>query len=70
MISISMQEPKLSVGIMFESKIDFSLLNAYLCNGKEFFGNQIVEFCDGKIHWNGRLQWTILWKTEEMSIFI
>lgn len=53
MISISMQEPKLSVGIMFESKIDFSLLNAYLCNGKEFFGNQIVEFCDGKIHWNG-----------------
>ncbi|MCC3343989.1 hypothetical protein [Roseburia inulinivorans] len=20
--------------------------------------------------WNGRLQWTILWKTEEMSIFI
>ena len=53
MISISMQEPKLSVGIMFESKIDFSLLNAYLCNGKEFFGNQTVEFCDGKIHWNG-----------------
>ena len=23
-----------------------------------------------KIHWNGRLQWTILWKTEEMSILI
>lgn len=74
MISISMQEPKLSVGIMFESKIDFSLLNAYLCNGKEFFGNQIVEFCDGKIHWNGSFHNELVFtpqqeKTDSFELF-
>lgn len=48
-----MQEPKLTVGIMFEPKIEFSLLNAYICDDKEVSGVQKVEYKDGKIQWNG-----------------
>ncbi len=38
---------------MFEPKIEFSLLNAYICDSKEVSGVQTVEYKDGKIQWNG-----------------
>ncbi|NLI71901.1 MAG: SpoIID/LytB domain-containing protein [Bacteroidales bacterium] len=50
-----MQEPKLSVGVMFEPKIKFSFLNKYICNEEEVFGNQTVEYSNGKILWNTKL---------------
>lgn len=48
-----MQEPKLTVGIMFEPKIEFELLNTYTCNGAKVSGCQIAAYSDGKIAWNG-----------------
>ncbi len=38
---------------MFEPKIEFSLLNAYACDGKKVSGVQTVEYKDRKIQWNG-----------------
>ncbi|VBB47583.1 SpoIID/LytB domain protein [uncultured Paludibacter sp.] len=49
---IVMKEPKISVGIMFEPKIDFLLLNTYLCGKKEISGKQTVQYDNQKILWN------------------
>lgn len=54
-----MKEPKVSVGIMFEPKIGFTLKTPFLCNGKEILGEQIVSYREGKILWNGELYDTI-----------
>ncbi len=58
-----MNEPKISVGIMSGNKIEFVLLNDYLCNEKEFSDKQIVEYSEseklplqevrGQIFWDG-----------------
>lgn len=50
-----MKEPKISVGIMFENKIEFSLLNTYLCNEKDILGKQCLEFSNNRILWNDKL---------------
>lgn len=54
-----MKEPKVSVGIMFEPKIGFTLKTPFLCNGKEILGEQIVSYKEEKILWNGELYDTI-----------
>lgn len=40
---------------MFEPKIEFELLNTYLCNGKEVSGKQTAEYSQNKILWNDTL---------------
>jgi len=66
-----MEEPKLTVGIMFEPEIEFVLLNTYLCNGKEFSGKQTVKYLDNKILWNGNLFDELIFtpKTEKTDAF-
>lgn len=54
-----MEEPKVSVGIMFEPKIGFTLKTPFMCNGKEILGEQIVSYKEEKILWNGELYDTI-----------
>jgi len=50
---VIMEEPKVSVGIMFEPRIEFSLSSVFLCNGNECSGRQVVNVSQGKIEWNG-----------------
>ncbi|OFY29861.1 MAG: amidase [Bacteroidetes bacterium GWF2_41_61] len=54
-----MNEPKVSVGIMFEPQIGFKLNTPFLFNGKEYSGEQSVSFRDNKIQWKGELYDTI-----------
>ena len=49
-----MKEPKVHVGILFESQIEFVLLNPYSIAGTEISGKQVVTYDEGKILWNGR----------------
>jgi SpoIID/LytB domain protein len=48
-----MEEPKVSVGIMFEPRIEFVLTSGFIAGGKEYHGRQIVNLAQGKIEWNG-----------------
>ena len=50
-----MKEPKVNVGIMFEPKVEFVLLNPYRINNVEVSGAQVASYQDGKILWNGNL---------------
>lgn len=47
-----MREPIISVGIMFEPKIEFELLETFMLNGKEIIGRQMVQFDNNKVIWN------------------
>jgi len=49
----NMTEPKVSVGIMFEPRIDFLLSSGFSCNGKVYKDKQSVNYSEGKIEWNG-----------------
>ena len=49
-----MKEPKVEVGILFESQIEFVLLAPYRTSSKEVSGKQVVIYDEGKILWNGR----------------
>lgn len=49
-----MKEPKVHVGILFESQIEFVLLNPYRIAGTEISGKQVVTYDEDKILWNGR----------------
>lgn len=46
-------EPKVSVGILWNNEISFSLKGDYSCNGETIEGTQKVSLADGKIEWNG-----------------
>ena len=48
-----MREPKVSVGIMFEPRIDFLFTGSYLSGGRTYSGLQRVTEKDGKVEWNG-----------------
>jgi len=50
-----MREPKISVGIMFEPRIDFLFSGSYLSGGRTYSGLQRVSENNGKIDWNGTL---------------
>lgn len=47
-----MKEPKVSVGIMFEPRIDFVLHGSFLWKKMSFNGIHSVSCENGKIHWN------------------
>lgn len=48
-------EPYVSVGIMSEQKIRFSLNATYSAKGSLVRGEQTVEYCEGGILWNGNI---------------
>lgn len=50
-----MREPKISVGIMFEPRIDFLFTGSYLSNERTYSGLQKVSENNGKVEWNGTL---------------
>ena len=50
-----MREPKVSVGIMFEPRIDFLFTGSYLSGGRTYSGLQRVTEKDGKVEWDGNL---------------
>jgi SpoIID/LytB domain protein len=49
-----MNIPKVQVGIMFEPRIEFTLLTPFKVEGTEMTARQTVAYCDGKILWRGR----------------
>jgi SpoIID/LytB domain protein len=50
-----MNEPKVSVGIMFEPEIEFTLNSEFISNGSALSGEQKVAYSKGKILWRGTL---------------
>ena len=48
-----MEEPKVQVGILFASQIEFVLLSTYHINGIEVSGKHVVKYDKGRILWNG-----------------
>lgn len=50
-----MNKPKVHVGILFESRIEFVLLSPYRINGEEVSGKQVAAYIQGQILWKGRL---------------
>ena len=40
----TMNEPKLTVGILFAPKIEFELFGTFLCNGQEITGKQVIDY--------------------------
>ncbi len=59
------QEPKLTVGIMFEPEINFSLLGKYTYEGQTVLGIQHVAYANGKIAWNGKLYDELLFTPQD-----
>ena len=57
-----MIEPKVSVGILFEPRIDFVFLTPYIIDGKEVSGEQTVSYSGGYILWQGRLYEELLFE--------
>ena len=47
------QEPDVTVGIVSAQKIHFCLNAPYMAKGEDIIGNQVVEFSEGGILWNG-----------------
>ena len=48
-----MEEPKVQVGILFASQIEFVLLSTYHINGIEVSGKHVIKYDKGRILWNG-----------------
>lgn len=46
-----MKEPKVHVGILSGSQIEFVLFGIYVVNGKEISGRQVVTYHEGRILW-------------------
>ena len=57
-----MTEPEISVGILFESRIEFVLLTPYRMNGEEVRGKQVAAYSDGSVLWQGRLYEELLFE--------
>lgn len=47
------KQPNVSVGIVSGQKIHFSLNKPYLAKGETVMGEQVVEFSEGGVLWNG-----------------
>ncbi len=65
-----MEEPKVSVGIMFEPRIEFVLSSKFKAGEEVYSGRQIVNCTQGKIEWNGKSFQEILFEpldTQEAS---
>ncbi|MHB9055031.1 MAG: SpoIID/LytB domain-containing protein [Paludibacteraceae bacterium] len=50
-----MQEPELTIGIIFETGIEFELQTNFICNGDYISGAQYVEFENNQIRWKNQL---------------
>lgn len=46
-------QPMVSVGIVSGARISFSLNKSYMAKGEQISGEQVVEFSEGGILWNG-----------------
>lgn len=62
-----MKEPVVSVGIMTEKEIHFTLEGNYICNSSKIRGKQTVTWTDHKISWNGRLYDEMLFTPQEQT---
>ena len=49
------KQPNVTVGIVSAQKIHFSLNKPYLAKGEKVLGEQVVEFSEGGVLWNGNL---------------
>ena len=47
------KQPDVTVGIVSAQKIHFSLNKPYLAKGEKVLGEQVVEFSEGGVLWNG-----------------
>lgn len=47
------KQPDVTVGIVSAQKIHFSLNKPYLAKGEKVLGEQVVEFSEGSVLWNG-----------------
>lgn len=47
------KQPDVTVGIVSAQKIHFSLNKPYLAKGEKVLGDQVVEFSEGGVLWNG-----------------
>lgn len=63
-----MKEPKVSVGVMFEPKIEFVLNSGFICNGAEYSGLQSVKLNGGKIEWLGKVFDELIFEPADGSI--
>lgn len=63
-----MKEPKVSVGVMFEPKIEFVLNSGFICNGAEYSGLQSVKLSGGKIEWLGKVFDELIFEPADGSI--
>ncbi|MBP1671754.1 MAG: lytB [Bacteroidetes bacterium] len=63
-----MKEPKVSVGVMFEPKIEFILNSGFICNGAEYSGLQSVKLSGGKIEWLGKVFDELIFEPADGSI--
>ena len=63
-----MKEPKVSVGVMFEPKIEFVLNSGFICNGAEYSGVQSVKLNGGKIEWLGKVFDELIFEPADGSI--
>ena len=63
-----MKEPKVSVGVMFEPKIEFVLNSGFICNGAEYSGVQSVKLKGGKIEWLGKVFDELIFEPADGSI--
>lgn len=48
------KQPDVTVGIVSAQKIHFSLNKPYLAKGEKVLGEQVVEFSEGGVLWNGK----------------
>jgi len=63
-----MKEPKVSVGVMFEPKIEFVLNSGFICDGTEYSGLQNVKLNGGKIEWLGKVFDELIFEPMDGSI--
>jgi len=63
-----MKEPKVSVGVMFEPKIEFVLNSGFICDGTEYSGLQSVKPNGGKIEWLGKVFDELIFEPMDGSI--
>ncbi|EKD30865.1 MAG: hypothetical protein ACD_77C00462G0002 [uncultured bacterium] len=63
-----MKEPKVSVGVMFEPKIEFVLNSGFICDGAEYSGIQSVKLNVGKIEWLGKVFDELVFEPADGSI--
>jgi len=63
-----MKEPKVSVGVMFEPKIEFVLNSGFICDGTEYSGLQSVKLNGGKIEWLGKVFDELIFEPMDGSI--